>query len=269
MHHQEFDPPEALRDAIRCFWFNRRAGGTGPSSFEVMPDGYAEIVFCFGACRLSWDGSWHALPSPFMVGLLDRPFTVEAGERLEIIGIRCFPWTVSALLGLNPGSAAGLSTIAPSSAPIMPILHPIADLQPRLAAWVGLGRIDEALAELERYLLHALPHPAIDATSARAGLALRAAGGKLPVSAAAAAAHATVRTLERRFKQSSGHTVKDVAGLIRFEAARNRLWHEPKPDLAALAQELGYADQSHLSREFKRYSGMTPAAFVLQRRRRG
>jgi AraC-like DNA-binding protein len=269
MHHQEFDPPEALRDAIRCFWYNRREGGTRRSSFEVMPDGYAEIVFCFGACRLSWDGAWHALPSPFMVGLLDRPFTVETGEQLEIIGIRCFPWTVSALLGLSPGSDAGWSTIAPTSAPIMPISHPIADLQPRLAAWVALGCIDEALAELERYLLHALPCLAIDATSARAGLALRAAGGKLPVSAAAAAAHVTVRTLERRFKQSSGHTVKDVAGLIRFEGVRNRLWHEPKPDLAALAQELGYADQSHLSREFKRYSGMTPAAFVLQRRQRG
>jgi AraC-like DNA-binding protein len=88
----------------------------------------------------------------------------------------------------------------------------------------------------------------------------------MPVSEVAAAAHATVRTLERKFKQSSGHTVKDVSGLMRFEQVRNRLWHAPQTSLAALAQELGYTDQSHLSREFKRYSGTTPAAFARKAR---
>jgi AraC-like DNA-binding protein len=92
------------------------------------------------------------------------------------------------------------------------------------------------------------------------------ARGVMPVSEVAAAAHATVRTLERKFKQSSGHTVKDVSGLMRFEQARNRLWNEPHANLAELAQALGYTDQSHLSREFKRYSGMTPAAFARKRR---
>jgi AraC-like DNA-binding protein len=259
MHHQEFDPPAALRDAIRCFWYNRREDASGPSRFEVMPDGYAEIIFHVGACAVSWRGRMKSLASPFMVGLLDRPFVVEADSRLQIIGIRCFPWTVFELLGLAPGREA-MTPIPPE--------HPLAALQPRLTACLHAGRIDDALAELARCLLDTLPRPAIDATAARAGMALRAAGGKLPVSQAAAAAHATVRTLERHFKQSSGHTVKDVASLIRFEQARNRLWQAPAPDLADLAQELGYVDQSHLSREFKRYSGMTPAAFAQQHRRR-
>jgi AraC-like DNA-binding protein len=88
------------------------------------------------------------------------------------------------------------------------------------------------------------------------------ANGTLPVSQVAAAAHATVRTLERKFKESSGYTVKDVSGLMRFEQVRNRLWLDPNSNLAGLAHELGYTDQSHLSREFKRYSGTTPAAFA-------
>lgn len=24
MHHREFEPPEELRDTIKCFWYNRR-----------------------------------------------------------------------------------------------------------------------------------------------------------------------------------------------------------------------------------------------------
>ena len=96
----------------------------------------------------------------------------------------------------------------------------------------------------------------------KAGAALSKTNGILPVSQVADAAHVTVRTLERNFKQSSGYSVKDVSGLMRFEQVRNRLLLEPESNLASLANELGYADQSHLSREFKRYSGTTPAAFA-------
>jgi AraC-like DNA-binding protein len=73
--------------------------------------------------------------------------------------------------------------------------------------------------------------------------------------------------LERKFKQSSGYSVKDVSGLMRFEQVRNQLWLHPNSNLAGLAHELGYTDQSHLSKEFKRYSGTTPAAFARKAKR--
>ena len=53
MQHQEFEPPEELRDTIKCFWYNRKDFGEVQSSFEVQPDGYAEIIFHFGsACSI-------------------------------------------------------------------------------------------------------------------------------------------------------------------------------------------------------------------------
>ena len=36
----------------------------------------------------------------------------------------------------------------------------------------------------------------------------------------------------------------------------------PPPDWAALAADLGYADQSHLNHEFQAFAGMTPGAYV-------
>jgi transcriptional regulator GlxA family with amidase domain len=107
---------------------------------------------------------------------------------------------------------------------------------------------------------------AADSMLVKAGDAMRKANGAIPVSEVAAAAHTTVRTLERNFKQSSGHTVKDVAALMRFEQVRNRLWMHPETRIAGLAIEMGYADQSHLSREFKRFTGTTPAAFKRKAR---
>jgi len=143
--------------------------------------------------------------------------------------------------------------------------HPIARLQPALAPCVRAGRIEEALAHLERHFLQERSHIAVDGMLARAGAALRGGQGTMAVSEVAAAAHASVRTLERRFKQVSGHTVKEVSSLIRFEQVRNALVLDPHAGIAGLAHALGYVDQSHLSREFKRYSGTSPAAFAARR----
>lgn len=257
MQHQEFEPPEALQDTIKCFWYNRRDAGEQQSAFEVQPDGYAEIIFHFGGgCSIANNGILQPLPSPFMMGLLNQPVTFYTQNRLEIIAIRCYPWTVFDLLGL-PSGKGGVHIFE----------HPVARLQPELNKWVQAGRIDEALALVKQYFLNARSQVATDSMLSKAGVAMREANGAMPVSQVAAAAHATVRTLERKFRQSSGHTVKDVSGLMRFEQARNRLWHYPDSNLPGLAHELGYTDQSHLSREFKRYSGTTPAVFARKARK--
>ena len=252
MHHQEFEPPEELRDTIKCFWYNRRDFGEIGSDFEVMPDGYAEIIFHFGrGCSISYNGSLQPLPSPCIMGLLDQPVLLKTKNVFEVIGIRCFPWTVFDLLGL-PSGKDGIHIFE----------HPIARLQSRLNEYVNANRIDEAVAAVKQYFLDTRPQTAADNTLFKAGDAMRGANGTIPVSQVAAAAHATVRTLERKFKRSSGYSVKDVSGLMRFEQVRNKLWHYPDSNLARLAHELGYSDQAHLSREFKRYSGSTPAAFA-------
>src|SRR6202012_5174041 len=84
MQHQEFEAPEELRDTIKCFWYNIRDFGEQESGFEVLPDGYAEIIFHFGSgCSISYNGGLQPLPSPFMMGLLDQPVVFYAKNRLE------------------------------------------------------------------------------------------------------------------------------------------------------------------------------------------
>lgn len=258
MRHQEFDTPEALKDTIKCFWYTCFDFGEQPSNFEVVPDGYAEIIFHFGSpCHISDRGEWKPLPSPFVMGLLSGPAVLSARNSLEVLGIRCFPWTVFDLLGL-PASNDSVHVLE----------HPITQLQAPLEKCIQAEKREDALALIKTYFLEIRSQTATDGTLSDAGVAMREANGTLPVREVAAAAHATVRTLERKFKQSSGHTVKDVSGLMRFEQVRNRLWLSPDSNLADLAQELGYTDQSHLSREFKRYSGTTPAAFARKARER-
>jgi AraC-like DNA-binding protein len=258
MQHQEFEPAQALRDTIKCFWYNKRDPAALTTGFEVVPDGYAEIIFYFGSVlSVSYNGSLQPLPSPFMMGLLNQPVLFESTNHLQIIGIRCFPWTVFDLLSLPSGNGE-----------LHILKHPIAALQPILNNCINTGQVNEAIALLQQYFLDAGLKAGSNTMLHKAGLAMSEANGTLPVNQVAAAAHATVRTLERKFKQSSGHTVKDVSALMRFEQVRNQLWLNPQRNIAGLAQEFGYTDQSHLSREFKRFSGTTPAAFARATKKR-
>ncbi|WP_051313188.1 helix-turn-helix domain-containing protein [Sporocytophaga myxococcoides] len=252
MQHQEFEAPKELRDAIQGFWYNSIDFEKLPSGLEVLPDGYAEIIFHFGSdCSISYHGTLLPLPSPFLIGLLDKPVHFYGKGHLQIIGIKCFPWTVFDLLGL-PACKESVRTFE----------HPVAQLHSTLEQLIYEGKISEALAEVKQYFLNVHSQINPDLMLVKAGQAMREATGTIPVGQIAATAHSTVRTLERNFKKSSGHTVKDVSALIRFEQVRNQLLLYPDTNIAGLAYELGYTDQSHLSKEFKRFSGTTPAAFA-------
>ncbi len=260
MQHQEFESPIELCDTIKCFWYNNREFGTQDTDFEVIPDGYAEIIFHFGgACSIvDKERGGQPLPSPFIVGLLNQPAVFRSKKRLQIIAVRCFPWTVFDLLGL-----------APVKDRVLLFDHPVARLQPALAELVDTGNIMPAVNLLKQYFLDARARiTTVDNTLFKAGYAMRDTTGTLTVSQVAAAAHATVRTLQRKFKRSSGYSVKDVASLMRFEQVRNHLWLDPDTNLAGLAHMLGYSDQAHLSKEFKRFSGTTPGAFARKSKKK-
>ncbi|TWR26214.1 AraC family transcriptional regulator [Mucilaginibacter achroorhodeus] len=253
MFHQEYESPLALKEAIKCFWYTDKDFGDGYADFEVVPDGYAEIIFQFSEMSLlDTSGLSKPMPSPFMVGLLNQPLIFRVKGRMQVIGIRCYPWTVFDLLELPAGKEA-----------VKQFEHPIAGLHPILTKFIKQNEPERAIDTLKSFFLnYHVSLRATDATLFKAGNSLTENKGSVGVSSVAEAAHATVRTLERKFKQATGHTVKDVAGLMRFEQVRNRLWSEPKVNLAQLANEVGYVDQAHLTREFKRYSGTTPAAFT-------
>ncbi len=67
-----------------------------------------------------------------------------------------------------------------------------------------------------------------------------------------------VRALQRRFRRYVGVTPKWVIQRYRLHEAAEQLRSEYPPALAALAAELGYADQAHFAREFKAAVGRTP-----------
>jgi AraC-like DNA-binding protein len=65
--------------------------------------------------------------------------------------------------------------------------------------------------------------------------------------------------IQAAIRQALGLTVRDYVQRVRVEEA-SRLLAQGEP-ISAVAQELGYHDQSHLTRAFKKVLGLTPGAF--------
>lgn len=71
--------------------------------------------------------------------------------------------------------------------------------------------------------------------------------------------------LSRTFRQAFGASLSQYVLRRRVELACAALARDPDAPLARVAQETGFADQSHLCRGFRRVTGLTPGAWRLRR----
>jgi AraC-like DNA-binding protein len=71
------------------------------------------------------------------------------------------------------------------------------------------------------------------------------------------------RQLERRFADHVGYGPKTLQRILRLQHVVRQLEsHGTAGRLAEVAASAGYADQSHLSRETRRLTGLTPRQLV-------
>lgn len=75
-------------------------------------------------------------------------------------------------------------------------------------------------------------------------------------------AHLSDRHLRRLFNQHVGISPTLFKRMVRHQKAIKALNGDPYQDLAGLAAQLGYCDQSHFIHEFNRFHGMSPVRFI-------
>lgn len=76
----------------------------------------------------------------------------------------------------------------------------------------------------------------------------------------------TERTLQRLTARRIGLSPKWLIQRRRLHEAAERLRDVPRPDLARVAADLGYADQAHFGRDFRAVTGLTPGEFAAEPR---
>lgn len=172
-------------------------------------------------------------------------------------------------LGLTPLGARALL-----GAPVGEIGGTVVDLADVLGRDVALLR--EELVEratwsvrfgvLDSVLLRAMArherHPTVQPELAHAWRLITRSGGGARVGDVATQVGWSRRHLSGRFIREFGVGPKDLAAIVRFERARRLLQVPLRPGLAEIAAICGYADQSHLTREWRRFAGTSPTAWL-------
>jgi AraC-like DNA-binding protein len=241
---------------------------------RVLPSAdLAPFIHHYGSVH--WD-----LRSPFAAETLQHPagrieLDAQGGDwRVRVVGVRTGrfgkrqtgtgqffivqfrPATLQPLLG------AAMSDLTNRTLPAAQLLGPRADDWAR-----ALQREQSLEAEITtteaflRSVLPALP-PAV-ATLCDLVERVAAEPALNRVELVAAAAELDVRTLQRRFKWFVGVHPKWVIQRYRLlEAAQQLRAAQSSVALAGLAAELGYADQAHFVRDFRRVVGRSPGAFA-------
>lgn len=104
-----------------------------------------------------------------------------------------------------------------------------------------------------------------DATLTHAWQRVHASRGRQPIASLAADVGWSRRQLSQRFGAEFGIGPKQAARLVRFGNARPLVAAGRTP-LADVAARCGYADQAHLTREWRQLAGATPTGWLRQER---
>jgi AraC-like DNA-binding protein len=231
----ELAPPPALARHVEHLWVHRIDEPPPPEGRRLLPDGRIHFV-------------WIAGMGVQIAGPAQRWMTPAPLDRMLAFGV-----------SFRPGAAPYLLRTAASE---MVDAHvPLDAIDPRLAARLDarLGDARDpraAVAALAEELARRLDGVAEPDPAVRAAIA-RLHGTGATVADAAVASHVSERELQRRFVQDVGYAPKTLQRVLRFQRFVAQLGR-PRVELAGAAAIAGYADQSHLSREARRLSGLSP-----------
>jgi AraC-like DNA-binding protein len=250
--YTEFLPDTRLRGLVRLYWQIDEFHGLGQEEHRFLPERLVRLTFYAGS---TWRGSvaggdLELMPGASLEGLTLTPLRAVSIGATRALGVELYPWAARQLFGWD----FNMQNLDLSAQ------HPL--LARAVGALLKLNAWDEARQLVEDWLLGLLAERGRDlGAGARAAGALYDSLGQVRIGALAEELNLSARQLERQFVQEVGVNAKTLARLIRFEEAHNRLWLDPQRSLAQLAYELGFADQAHLTREFRALSYMTPRTF--------
>jgi AraC-like DNA-binding protein len=236
--YAEWQAPASLRSVVSCLW-----AGIVPDDADretlVLPDGCSDLIWEQGV------GGYVAGPDTG-----PAPSTSKAGAVL--VGARFRPSAGGGLLGLPLSEVrdqrVALADLLPAAAKRLPAtLDParaaarVLDTVGRLA---GEGTPDHAIAQAVALLRD--PSARTEEVADDVGL--------------------SARQLRRRCHAAVGYGPKTLQRVFRFQRFV-RMLDAPAgpPELAVAAARAGYADQSHLTRECRELSGLTPVGLAAIR----
>jgi len=236
MAYREYAPSPQLRDVVACYWTTSGTEG----AHRVLPDGCVDVLF-------------NGVDAPAAIGTMSAAMVAD-GPAVTHLGARFLPGQALRWL-LAPGvelldQAVALDVLWGSSARA-------------LADELGTFDDDTAMQRAVKRLDRALCARRVKPPDARVLHAVGMVEAGHSVDATALAVGVGARQLERLFHTHVGIGPKMLFAVLRLQRAQAAMTSGKR--LIHVALDLGYADQAHFTREFRRLAGVTPGQFLRER----
>jgi AraC-like DNA-binding protein len=247
--YRERGPAPILQPYLTCVWVQQVAADSVPYSHRTVPNGSAEIV-----CQVG--------DVPWLVGPQTGPTEDLLSPGTTVVGVRFRPGAAPAVLGVPASELVDQSFAT-------------AELWGSAAEALGervfaAGSPRDAAAVVEAEIVTRLARAAADPDPIAAEVVRRLGPGvHEDVASLTSALYISERQLRRRCAAAIGLAPKVLQRTFRFQAflalAQDRA--HPSTELARLATDAGFADQSHLTRESVRLAGVPPGQLMRESER--
>jgi AraC-like DNA-binding protein len=243
--YRERRPAPELAGHLSCVWVQEVLPGAEPYVHRTVPNGSIEI-----SCRIG--------ELPQLAGPQTGPTVEVLAPGTAVVGVRFRPGAAPSVLGLPATELVDIAIgvdelwgaqaialgarIAAAPTP----QEAVAMLEGEILARAIAGEDPDPIAS--EAVRHLLPWRVSEVTSLTESL------------------YISERQLRRRCLAAIGLAPKALHRMMRFQgflALAGQREH-PSAELAMLAAEAGYADQSHLTRESIRLAGLTPRALLRE-----
>lgn len=197
------------------------------------------------------------VPAPFVVtGVHGRAWRRTIGGTGRVFAIRLRPAGLAVLSDLTPAQLADATV--PLTSELDPGLYALvkriaAGADPLERAQTADDAIRRAVARRAPSSTGLLTNDVLDELRKRI---YRRTGATLSEQFARSA-----RTIQRACLETLGHGPKWLSRRIRLQEVALALATRPTEELAVVAADLGYTDQSHLTQDFRTATGITPDAY--------
>lgn len=247
MRYAEFPPPSELKTYVHCLWVFEGQDPDEPQ--RIVPDGRAELILHWRTPYLEQiDGAWTPQPQALFAGQLTLPLHLMAREPAGVVGVRF----------RTAGAPAYLQSHA----------NPFTD---RRLAITDTPDLRAAADETERlrlaaaYVASRLQQQFHDSRIQTAADEIRASEGRIALDDLAARVALSPRALQRRFLEATGVPPRTLGSIVRFRRVFEALQEPGVESWTDCAQAAGYFDHPQLARDFRRFVGCTPSAFLAAR----
>lgn len=258
MEYKVYTPPDALRPYVDSLWSSSTSGDadreTPPQC--CLPLGMSEFIVQVKGTdsRNLLSGRWRYSPRVYFLGVMTQPVTWTMRGGALMVGARLKPEGMVRLFHTP------LATFQNQETDAMPFL----DREERgmLDEILRAVDTDEAIARLVRMLEGQLERmPEVEDRFLKALARVRAQRRSWDKDAMNDALCVSDRQMQRMFKTHLGLSPKTYFRIMRFREAYDTTIARREVDWIDLSCTLGYSDQAHFIRDFKRYTGITPGAF--------